>query len=90
MFEVFFKEMTNLSSVFSARNFLVLSLALNVSLILRVILLHDSQNQSSNGAELKEAHGSKITYSSVFSSSSSSSSFMMAQGDEDRVINLDQ
>ena len=93
------REMANLFSVFSLRNLLVLSLALNVSLILRVLLLHDSQNESFNGFFFKEqngpqeeAHASKRTHlsSSVCSSSSSSSSLKMAQGDEDRVINLDQ
>ncbi|XWS50904.1 hypothetical protein CRYUN_Cryun12cG0130300 [Craigia yunnanensis] len=86
--------MANLLSVFSIRNFLVLSLALNVSLILRVLLLHDSQNGSFNGFFFKEqnrgqeeAHASQRTRLS--SSVSSSSSLTMAQGDEDRVINLD-
>ncbi|XVF12177.1 hypothetical protein REPUB_Repub08aG0091900 [Reevesia pubescens] len=91
--------MANLS-VSSVRNLLVLSLALNVSLILRVLILHDSQNEScecflfeeQNGSQ-QEAHASKRTRltSSVSSSSSSSSSssLTMSEGDEDRVINLD-
>ncbi|XP_022737313.1 tryptophan aminotransferase-related protein 2 [Durio zibethinus] len=91
-------KMATLLSVFSVRNLLVLSLALNVSLILRVMLLHDSQNGSFNGfffeeqnGPQEEAHASKRRRlsSSVSSSSSSSSSLTMAQGDEDRVINLD-
>ena len=89
------REMANLLSVFSVWNFLVLSLALNVSLIWRVLLLHDSQNESFNGFFFKEqngpqeeAHASKRTrlYSSV---SSSSSSLTIAKGYEDRIINLD-
>ena len=87
------REMANLFSVFSLRNLLVLSLALNVSLILRVLLLHDSQNGSFNGLFFKEqnggqeeAHASQRTRLS----SSVSSSLTMAQGGEDRVINLDQ
>lgn len=84
--------MAYILSVFAVRNLLVLSLALNVSLILRVLLLHDSQDGSFNGfffAEQKEeALATKITRlsSSVLPSSSS---LTMAQGDEDRVINLD-
>ncbi|KAA3454957.1 tryptophan aminotransferase-related protein 2 isoform X1 [Gossypium australe] len=84
--------MAYILSVFAVRNLLVLSLALNVSLILRVLLLHDSQDGSFNGfffAEQKEeALATKITRLSS-SVSPSSSSLTMAQGDEDRVINLD-
>lgn len=84
--------MAYILSVFAVRNLLVLSLSLNVSLILRILLLHDSQYGSFNGffsAEQKEeALATKITRLS--SSVSSSSSLTMAQGDEDRVINLDQ
>ncbi|TYH54880.1 hypothetical protein E1A91_D09G193200v1 [Gossypium mustelinum] len=83
--------MAYILSVFAVRNLLVLSLALNVSLILRVLLLHDSQDGSFNGfffAEQKEeALATKITRLS--SSVAPSSSLTMAQGDEDRVINLD-
>ncbi|MBA0818129.1 hypothetical protein Gohar_021703 [Gossypium harknessii] len=83
--------MAYILSVFAVRNLLVLSLALNVSLILRVLLLHDSQDGSFNGfffAEQKEeALANKITRLS--SSVAPSSSLTMAQGDEDRVINLD-
>ncbi|MBA0713570.1 hypothetical protein Golax_012596, partial [Gossypium laxum] len=84
--------MAYILSVFAVRNLLVLSLALNVSLILRVLLLHDSQDGSFNGfffAEQKEeALATKITRLS--SSVAPSPSLTMAQGDEDRVINLDQ
>ncbi|KAG4130800.1 hypothetical protein ERO13_D09G167800v2 [Gossypium hirsutum] len=83
--------MAYILSVFAVRNLLVLSLALNVSLILRVLLLHDSQDGSFNGfffAEQKEeALATKITRLS--SSVAPSSSLTMAEGDEDRVINLD-
>ncbi|MBA0787072.1 hypothetical protein Gotri_006926 [Gossypium trilobum] len=83
--------MAYILSVFAVRNLLVLSLALNVSLILRVLLLHDSQDGSFNGfffAEQKEeALATKITRLS--SSVAPSSPLTMAQGDEDRVINLD-
>ncbi|XP_017973799.1 PREDICTED: tryptophan aminotransferase-related protein 2 isoform X2 [Theobroma cacao] len=92
------REMAKFLSVFSVRNLLVLSLALNVSLVLRVLVLHDSQNGSFNGfffekqnGPQEEAHASKRARlsSSVSSSSSSSSPLTMAQGDQDRVINLD-
>ncbi|MBA0558615.1 hypothetical protein Golob_015627 [Gossypium lobatum] len=83
--------MAYILSVFAVRNLLVLSLALNVSLILRVLLLHDSQDGSFNGfffAEQKEeALATKITRLS--SSVAPSPSLPIAQGDEDRVINLD-
>ncbi|KAH1089943.1 hypothetical protein J1N35_017200 [Gossypium stocksii] len=84
--------MAYILSVFAVRNLLFLSLALNVSLILRVLLLHDSQDGSFNGLffaeQKKEALATKITRLSS-SVSPSSSSLTMAQGDEDRVINLD-
>ncbi|KAJ6374339.1 hypothetical protein OIU78_029952 [Salix suchowensis] len=87
--------------VFSLRNLLVLSLALNVSLIWRV-LYEKEDSEAINGPSLdnkreafrtdsmaSEAQATQRTHLYIPSSSSSSSSTVDSNG-RDRVINLDQ
>jgi L-tryptophan--pyruvate aminotransferase len=91
--------MARLFSVFSLRNLLVLSLALNVSLILRV--LYEKESGVISGLSLdnrrealrtdsmpSEAHATQREHLSMRSSSSSSST--VDSNGRDRVINLDQ
>ncbi|KAJ6875572.1 hypothetical protein NC652_035079 [Populus alba x Populus x berolinensis] len=91
--------MARLFSVFSLRNLLVLSLALNVSLILRV--LYEKESGVISGLSLdnkrealrtdsmpSEAHATQREHLSMPSSSSSSST--VDSNGRDRVINLDQ
>ncbi|KAE8723978.1 Tryptophan aminotransferase-related protein 2 [Hibiscus syriacus] len=80
--------MASLLSVLTVKNLLVLSLALNVSLIFKVLVLHDSQSYSffiEHDGTKEEALLSTVPSSSSSSSSSSYSLLM----DQDRVINLD-
>ncbi|XP_011046207.1 PREDICTED: tryptophan aminotransferase-related protein 2-like [Populus euphratica] len=90
--------MVRLFSVFSLRNLLVLSVALNVSLILRV--LYEKESRVISGLSLdnsrealrtdsmpSEAHATEREHLSMPSSSSSSSS--VDSNGRDRVINLD-
>ncbi|KAI5562736.1 hypothetical protein BDE02_15G070300 [Populus trichocarpa] len=90
--------MARLFSVFSLRNLLVLSLALNVSLILRV--LYEKESGVISGLSLdnrrealrtdsmpSEAHATQREHLSMRSSSSSSST--VDSNGRDRVINLD-
>ncbi|KAL3571143.1 hypothetical protein D5086_028392 [Populus alba] len=90
--------MARLFSVFSLRNLLVLSLALNVSLILRV--LYEKESGVISGLSLdnkrealrtdsmpSEAHATQREHLSMPSSSSSSST--VDSNGRDRVINLD-
>ena len=84
--------MAKFLSVFSVGNLLVLSLALNVSLFLRVLVLHDSKNGSFLGLLTGKQNGQQEDRVNGVASSvpHPSSSLTIAQHDEDRVINLDQ
>ncbi|GLU12669.1 hypothetical protein SLE2022_293310 [Rubroshorea leprosula] len=87
--------MASFSSIFAVRNLLVLSVALNATLLLR--LLHEGGNGAlagffpdmpKNGAE-QEAHLSQGTRLSITDFSASSFFASTAEESEERVINLD-
>jgi len=77
---------------FSSKHFLVLSLALNVSLILRLIV-HEGEephNHSCFGPQTTGASIARTNSNMLISSSSSSNSTTCTTGSGSRVINLDQ
>lgn len=95
-------EMAGITSILSLRNLFVLSLALNVSLILRVVYVSEKQgpldfcteNQraplmagSGSGSELDVNHR---TSPSLLTFSSSATTPSEVEDDGKRVINLDQ
>ena len=93
--------MPKLPTVFSLRHFLVLSLALNVSLILRMVYEGDEvYNRSCSKKETgisvagadesnSQGHKSRLVISST-SSSLANSTCTDREGGTNRVINLDQ
>ena len=90
---LFLSEMGKLSSVFSMRHFLVLSLALNVCLISRVVYEGENWREEEQSRALmadasqKSAH---VSRSSPTPPSPSTVTSPEIKDDGERVINLDQ
>lgn len=81
--------MVQMASVFSMRHFFVLSLALNVSFILRSVFERE-QGLNWLGFESKKDQVTQRTRLSVSSSLSSITTLAEAQDSGERIINLDQ
>lgn len=81
--------MVQMASVFSMRHFFVLSLALNVSFILRSVFERE-QGLNWLGFESEKDQVTQRTRFSVSSSLSSITTLAEAQDSGERIINLDQ
>jgi len=81
--------MVQIASVFSMRHFFVLSLALNVSFILRSVFERE-QGLNWLGFESEKDQVTQRTRLSVSSSLSSITTLAEAQDSGERIINLDQ
>lgn len=81
--------MVQMASVFSMRHFFVLSLALNVSFILRSVFERE-QGLNWLGFESEKDQVTQRTRLSVSSSLSSITTLAEAQDSGERIINLDQ
>ena len=81
--------MVQIASVFSMRHFFVLSLALNVSFILRSVFERE-QGLNWLGFESEKDKVTQRTRLSVSSSHSSITTLAEAQDSGERIINLDQ
>lgn len=93
--------MVKIPSFFSLKHFLVLSLALNVSLVMRVIFENEKQGPLFGFSMLKLRGSSmadrqvrqRTLLSTSYSSSSSSSAkttLAEVEDDQERIVNLDQ
>lgn len=82
--------MAKIPGFFSLKHFLVLSLALNVSLVLRVVFDTENLGLHFSGFVLQKKQRTVLSTPSSSASSSSSASVAEVEDGGEEVVNLDQ